>query len=212
MCHAAAGRAIARFSRWSDCSSRAPSAGGGGSSRRQPEETEEQQLVRRREAVISLARRGLPSQAVKHATSLGLAPDTPATEAIMRSKFIAPPDSQATSRRVPAPEQNELQVEGVVKAILSFKRGVAPGPSGQRPDFYKQIVGESGARPGAVLLTGLCNLLASGRAPPELRPYLGGARGTALRKAAKDGSDDARPVCSGEAIRRIIGKAALAIE
>ena len=33
-----------------------------------------------------------------------------------------------------------------------------------------------------------------------------------MRKTAKDGSDDARPVCSGEAIRRVVGKALLATE
>ena len=75
-------------------------------------------------------------------------------------------------------------------AIHSFQRGVGPGPSGQRPDFYKQIVGVKGDKPGAAMLTGLRNLSASGRAPKYLRPYLGGAKGTALYKAAKDDSDD----------------------
>ena len=55
-------------------------------------------------------------------------------------------------------------------------------------------------------------MLASGQAPLELRPYLGGAKGTALRKVAKDGTDDARPACSGETIRRVVGKVLLGTE
>ena len=68
-------------------------------------------------------------------------------------------------------------------------------------------MGEKGDKPAATLLTGLCNLLVSGRAPNCLRPYVGGAKGTALKKTAKDGSDDARPACSGKVIRRLVGKA-----
>jgi hypothetical protein len=58
-------------------------------------------------------------------------------------------------------------------------------------------------------------LLADGRPPDALRPYLGSAlaaRGTAFRKTVKDGSEDARPVCPGEAIRRMVCKALLATE
>ena len=104
-----------------------------------------------------------------------------------------------------APTSNE------VTAIRSFRAAVSAGPSGQRPDFYKQLVG-NGDKLAVPLLLGLCNLLAAGRAPLELRAFIGGAKGTALYKKAKDGSDDARPACSGETIRRIIGKALLATE
>ena len=174
--------------------------------------TEEQELKLKQEQVLDLARRGLPGKAIQHAASLGLAPDTPQTEAIMRSKFVEPPSSQLTSRRLPAPEANLITEGSTVKAIHSFGMGVSAGPSGQRPDFYKQLVGEKGDKPAASLLAGLANLLASGIAPPELRPYMGGAKGTSLRKTAKDGSEDARPACSGETIRRVVGKTLLASE
>ena len=106
----------------------------------------------------------------------------------MRSKFILPPDHQRTSQRVPAPQANEVSEEAVVKAIRSFHTGVAAGPSGQRPDFYKQLIGENGDQPAVLLFSGLSNLLASGQAPPFLAPCLGGAKGTALHKTAKDGA------------------------
>ncbi len=182
-------------------------------SRRRPRErTEEELAALKQEEVIDLARRGLPGKAVKHASSLGLAPDTPATEARMRSKFVAPPPGQHSSHRVPAPPSNEITEEGVVKAIRSFDTGVSAGLTGQRPDLYKQLIGERGDRPSVPLFAGLSNLLASGQAPRELCPCLGGAKGTALRKIAKDGTDDARPACSGETIRRVVGKALLATE
>ena len=63
------------------------------------EAEEERSQDGKRSDVISLARRGLPGKAAQHASSMGLAPDTAATEATMRSKFVAPPPSQSTSRR-----------------------------------------------------------------------------------------------------------------
>ncbi|CAK0810903.1 unnamed protein product [Prorocentrum cordatum] len=56
------------------------------------------------------------------------------------------------------------------------------------------------------------NLLASGQAPPELRAYIGSAKGTALRKIARDGAADTRPACSGETIRRFVSKIMLGTE
>ena len=35
---------------------------------------------------------------------------------------------------------NDISYDDVVKAVRSFPRGVAPGPTGMRPDFLKQIV------------------------------------------------------------------------
>ena len=84
----------------------------------------------------------------------------------MRSKFVAPPAGQLASSRVPAPGSNDVTEEAVIKAIRSFGAGVSAGPSGQRPDLYKQLIGERGDKPAVALLTGLSTLLASGQAPP----------------------------------------------
>ena len=56
------------------------------------------------------------------------------------------------------------------------------------------------------------NLLADGQAPAGLCPYLGGARGTALQKLSKTGQADVRPLCAGEALRRLVGKVLLRSE
>ena len=179
---------------------------------RPDEQTTNEAVEKKREEVIELARRGLPGKAVRHASSQGLAPDTAETERTMRSKFVDPPPAQRASRRMPAPEANTITDEGVVRAVRSFDTGVGAGPTGQRPDFYKQLIGDKGDRPAVPLFTSLSNLLASGQAPAELRPFIGGAKGTALYKKAKDGTDDARPACSGETIRRVIGKVLLATD
>ena len=60
-----------------------------------------------------------------------------------------------------------------------------------------------GHRPSPILSTCL------GKTPAALRPYLGGARGTALEKTSKAGAADVRPSCAGEAVRRLVGKALL---
>ena len=77
----------------------------------------------------------------------------------------------------------------------------------------RQLAGEGDANtPFIHVLTGFANLLADGQAPAHMQAYVGGARGTALRKVSKTGGADVRPVCSGEAFRRLVGKALLATE
>ena len=163
---------------------------------------------------MAYAEHGAPGKAVDRLISPGLAPDTPAVEAKMRSKFIDPPSGQASSRRPAAPSATILSNEEIAKAIRSFQWGAGAGPSGCRPDFLRQIIGSKADRPGLRLVTELCNLLADGRAPREVRPFFGGANGFAFRKEAKTNAaadapadDDARPVCSGEVWRRVVGKA-----
>jgi hypothetical protein len=105
----------------------------------------------------------------------------------MRSKFIDPPESQASSQRPPALPANELSEEGVGKAILSFARGAGSGLSGLRSDFVKQVVQHRANKAGIGVITQLCNLLADGRAPPKLAPYLGSACGITGGKKSKTG-------------------------
>ena len=164
-------------------------------------------------AVVQLARRGMPGKAMQRLSGAPVAKPTPEIVAAMRSKFPPRPAHQHSSSRPPAPPANEVSVEDVIGAVKSFPRGAAPGPTGLRSDFLKQIVGDGGdVLPGAHLLTSLVNLLADGRAPAALRPYLGGAQGTALEKTSKTGHPDVRPLCAGEALRRLVGKVLLRSE
>ena len=170
------------------------------------EQSAEQSKERRQQRAIALDQHGVPGKAVKALVSAGLAPDTEEVEDIMRSKFPEPPPTQAASSRPPAPPSNELSEEVVAKAVLAFPQGAGAGPSGARPDFIRQIIGKKGNKRGITPIVSLCNLLADGRAPPEIRPYLGGANGFAFKKDPKPGTMDtgqvdARPVCSGDVWR-----------
>ena len=169
------------------------------------------QQKRRETAATDLARRGLPGQAVQRLTGPGLAPNTAAVENIMRSKFIEPLLHQPGSSRPPAPPANELSCELVLRAAKAFKRGVGSGPSGLQPDFVRQaLLGNEGVHEeGLVVLTAFINLLADGRAPRAMQPYLGGAKGTAGDKTSKTGEQDVRPLCSGEYFRCLTSRALL---
>lgn len=165
---------------------------------------------RQRAAATQLARRGLPGKAMQRLSGVPVAEPSPAVVAAIRSKFPSRPPHQATSSRPAAPPANEASAEDVVRAIRSFPRGAAPGPTGLRPDLLQQLIGSGGdEKPAAHMLTNLVNLLADGQAPTGLRPYLGGARGTALQKASKTGGADVRSLCVGEALRRLVGKVLL---
>ena len=106
----------------------------------------------------------------------------------------------------------------MVRAIKHFARGAGAGPSGTRPDFLRQLVERTASSDVAKSMAAFCSLLAYGEAPDEVAPFMAGACGYAFRKEAKPGAPeaaaavDARPVCSGEAWRRVIGNALLSIE
>ena len=172
----------------------------------------EVELQRRQQATMALAEHGAPRKAVNRLSGPGLAPHSDTITAKMKSKFVPPPDNQAASWRPPPPPANVLTPELVAKSIRSFDTGVGAGPSGCRPDFLKQIVGAKEDRDGLHPVTDMANLLANGQAPKKLRPFIGGASGFAFRKCSKPNADgvveeDARPVCSGDVWRRVVGKA-----
>ena len=82
-----------------------------------------------------------------------------------------------------------------------------------RPDFLRQMIGERPeVRPGAALLASLVNRLADGKASKHMRAYMEGARGEAGEKTSKTGEPDVRPLCCGEALRRLFGKCMLGTE
>ena len=75
----------------------------------------------------------------------------------------------------PAPPANELSVEGVLQAVRSFfAKGAAPGPSGVRPDWTRQLADRPGGQSIGHVLGAFAKLLLDGRAPPELAPWIAG--------------------------------------
>lgn len=191
-----------------------------------PASEEHEKLLRQEKAII-YTMQGMRSKAVSRLTGPPLAPDTERTENILRSKFVEPPAHQAARQRQ-GPVASILTEVSVAKTILSFHKGLGGGPSGLRPDLLKQIIGSKGDRPGITPITSFCNLLADGQAPIYVQPFLAGANGFAFTKESKqsqaeaseadqssvapDTDADARPVCSGEVWRRLVGKALLNTE
>jgi hypothetical protein len=188
-----------------------------GSDSAKSDELRHKETDRKRQAAVRLATQGMPGKAVKRLTSLGFAPDTPQTEAVMRSKFPAPPPDQSNYKLPDAPPSNEISEDNLLSTIRSFARGAGPGPSGLRPDLLKQLLGLQTSADMLKIMTAFANLMANGEAPVQVAPFLAGACGHAFRKDAKTpaaggGEQDARPVCAGEAWRRAIGKALLTTE
>ena len=127
-----------------------------------------QELQHRQELCIAHAQQGMPGKAIDRLIGRGLAPDTEETSNRIANKFVQHPVSQAQSSRPPAPEANVLSESVVSRSITSFKRGLGARPSGTRPDFLRQIIGEEGEKPGLSIITIFCNVLANGLAPSAL--------------------------------------------
>lgn len=167
----------------------------------------DEERAKRQEEAVDLARRGFTRKALQRLSGPGAAEDTPQVEAKMRSKFVPAPPEQVASQRPPAPLANELTPEVVGRALAQFKRGAGPGASGMRPDHLLRLVGKTGQKPGAVVVTQLFNLVADGRTPRGLRRWMAGAEGHALAKEGKEPGLDCRPAAAGEAIRRGVARA-----
>ena len=160
----------------------------------------------------------MPARAVHALTSQPLAPNDATTEAMLRAQF--PPAMQARVQLgVAAPPANETDEESVIRAIRSISRGSAAGPSGLRPDFLRQLVEQSRDTATVKTMASFVNLLLDGQAPLELSQWIADAAGYAIRKRVKASGQGAaqtdpgiRPVCCGEAWRRVTCKCGLATE
>ena len=98
-----------------------------------------------------------------------------------------------------------VDVQEVVKAIISFPPGSGGGPDGLRPQHLKDLTSKATGTAGTNLLSSLTNLInkiLSGIVPAEVLPILFGASLIALDK--KGGG--IRPIAIGCTLRRIVGK------
>ena len=201
-----------RVELWADAEEREST---GGAKPQGAVDVEKQQKLKRARA-RHYAAHGMPAKAVQRLTTAGMAPDTAETEKAMRSKFPEPPVGGQGVDLPAAPPANELSVEEVRGAICAFARGAAAGPSGLRPDLLRQLIERGDSRSSLRVMTAFANMLADGKAPDRLAPWVAGAAGHAFRKRHKPGAPEeavgVRPVCCGEAWRRLVSKALLGTE
>ena len=172
----------------------------------EPERTEKCQEERNAERATQLGQDGQYTRALQALTSAGMADHSRAAVAEMKSKHPQPSNPPTFQSSTNTPQMRFTQLE-VYKAVKSFKKGSAPGPSGLRPEHLKvALKSPSPNRADKALeaLTRVVTLCMSGKVPAEVAPYFCGAR----LHAAKKKDRRLRPIAVGNILRRLVSKLA----
>jgi hypothetical protein len=132
--------------------------------------------------------------------SLNAAPIAPKTEATFNLlQALHPPGPPPPP--VPPAGPPLFTQDTVSAALATFGNGSAAGLFGYTPFLLKQCMQAESFNFGRAL-TSAVNMLADGRGPEFLRPFLAGGVSIALSK----GNNAVRPLCSGDPLRRLVGK------
>ena len=162
--------------------------------------------ARRHERTLEL----LQEQLLHRATcALTQAPPAPVDSRVVDEMRAKHPEARAGERdrigalrEVATAAATKADRATVAKALSSFARGAAAGPSGLRPQHLKEAL-EPGLRDEVLRhLVEVVNLLARGRAPAEVRTWLCGASLVALPKPF----GDLRPIAVGETWHRLVSE------
>ena len=170
----------------------------------EPEVVEKAQVEKNAERAAKLAQEGQYTRGLQTLTSHGMADNSRATVEQMRAKHPQA-DQAAPFQPTSTAQQISFSQKDVHQAAKSFRRGSAPGPSGLRPEHLKVALkapSPSKADKALQALTKVVNLMVAGLVPPEVAPYLCGARLHAAKK--KDGG--IRPIAVGNLLRRLTSK------
>ena len=150
-----------------------------------------------------LARSGQYGRAVQALSSLGLAEDSDEVFRALESKHPqAPPPTLPDG---PAPDSIRLSEDLIKSAISSFNADTAPGPSGFKANFLKDLLATPNPnqrRSFLRSLTALINSMNEGNIPPSFRPFLFAS----TLHAAKKKCGGIRPVAIGETYARLTSK------
>ena len=91
-------------------------------------------------------------------------------------------DRCASIRPVDASTAVQVDPDAVAKAIRSFPKGSASGPSGLKPQHLADALTPGHAHETGRQLTGVCNLLLRGQVPEAVHPRICSATLAALPK------------------------------
>eukprot|EP00973_Karenia_brevis_P048832 6774434-Karenia_brevis.AAC.1 len=100
----------------------------------------------REERVNRLAGLGRIGQAIQGIISPGVAADTVKVESKLKGKFPTR-ERQVDVEGQVLPEATAAEVEDFIRQVRSFKSGAGSGPTGLKPQFLKDMVGEGGDDP-----------------------------------------------------------------
>ena len=155
------------------------------------------------EAAITHVRHGRLGKACRTLASEGLAPDSEETHQQLLDKHpqLAPPkpvpDVEGDS---PALQLgSDFNLQGV---LSSFAKDVGTDSTNFRVQHLVDALSANLPRTLLATLRSVINLLLAGRAHEDTRPFLAGAKLTALSK----GDSDIRPIAAGNVFRRIASK------
>jgi hypothetical protein len=152
----------------------------------------------------SLAQQGQFTRALQSLCSAGLAQHNRAALNEMQAKH--PPAAQpSTFQQQSDTPQMLFSTAQVVKAIKSFRKGSAPGPSGLRAEHLKATIkchAPNRSDRAAEAISKLVNVMGGGKVPDEVAPFLCGAGLFGALK--KDGG--IRPIAVGNLLRRLTSK------
>lgn len=157
-------------------------------------------------AAIQHARHGRLGKACAALSSTGLAPDTPSTLDKLRAKHpqAEPPDPLDLPSTPPLQLSSDFDLRG---ALTSFAKDVGTDGTGFRVQHLLDALEANLPTPVLTHIRAAVNLLLAGKAAEETRPFIAGARLTALAK----GSSDIRPIAAGNILRRLASKCACAL-
>ncbi len=162
----------------------------------------------REQRVNKLSSMGRARKAIQGLISPGVAADTSTVRSRLAAKF--------PGRSIPIsivqgflPAAAGAEVEDFLKMVHSFDASAGAGPSGLKPQFIKELVGEGGDAPCVQALFDVTMLFVEGRVPNFLRQWYAGGTLVGIGKDDKPLDEDARPIVVGEFWRRVAGKVSL---
>ena len=121
--------------------------------------------------VGKLAAMGRVGKAVQTIITPGVAADTPAVQRKLAAKFPAR-THQVEGGRV-LPQATDADVEGFGQVVRSFDANAGAGPSGLRPQFVKEMLGDEDDQVCEAMFR-LAMLFVEGRVPKFLGTWYAG--------------------------------------
>ena len=148
-------------------------------------------------------------KAIKSLQSHGVAPQGPVTNQILQDKHPSDmPLPKATSQQHSSHSSSEVLIdkEEVLSALRSFPKGTGCGKTGLRVSHILEMYGGENLH-FLNAFTSFIQLLANGKAPSSLAPFIASA---SLIPILKKDNVSVRPIAVGEVIRRITSKILMA--